>query len=127
MSTDPRNDRRHDEDCYDDRPCCGICERLVTPASFGAWDRFDVFCASCSTAAERDYPAGDDSLPFDEEYHRPMGAAEALMMAVETVLGARTLLNGGGAHPDDEEEEETVQIEAESMSDLVHGRRGAAA
>ncbi|TAL29050.1 MAG: hypothetical protein EPN98_21650 [Phenylobacterium sp.] len=145
--TDPRNDRPSaDDDRFDDRPCCGICDRAVTPANFGAWDRWDVFCVDCRNAAELAYPAGDDGLPTDEEYHRPMTTGEAMAMAVESAMGGRTLLNGRDPHDDglcdcpadmheercpvggEDAEESTVEVVAPSMAELMDDlrRRGAA-
>lgn len=40
----------------------------------------------------------------------------------EAAAEADRLLSGGGAHPDDEAEPETVEVEVETMSEMVNGK-----
>src|SRR6185295_17677858 len=121
---------RDDYDLDGDKIHCGICGCVVTPANFAAWDPWDVFCASCQTAAEREYGVDESvGVPTEAEYRRAMTTTEALAMAVEAAMGGRNLLNGADEESD-ECEPETKEVTVPSMVDLMadgtFGRKAAA-
>ena len=116
-------------------PGCSVlcpCEaRRVPLANVPASEHMIPECDEC--AAEISKERIVEALIAASPESAPISSLEAMAMAVEAILGGRTLLNGGGAHPDDEDPEpETVEQAApESLADLMAdptcGRRGAAA
>lgn len=99
-----------------------LCEGARVPLTHVAVDGTGACCDSCATELVRELRLEED-WGRAEAVQATMTCAHGLRLAVEAALGASNLLNGGGAHPDDEEEDETVEVECESMADLVHGAR----
>lgn len=110
------------------------CRELIADASMDV--RPDMRRALAERYARRQTwekdDGGCDILLDSIADKKPAGLAEASRLAVEALLGATNLLNGGGAHPDDEEEDVTCETvidanplsTAEAVEDLL--RRGTA-
>lgn len=113
--TDPRNDRPSDDDRNDDRPRCEGCACLFEEATDAAsTDGINLWCSTCTEELARE-------AAVESALVGPMTTAQALGMAVEVACGGSNLLNG--REPEDDLDDETVEIDVETMGDMVHGRR----